>query len=219
MQFPTFPHLCLPPGRTTNRARQRLLLGAGPNVGELMLLCEENYRRLLLLMPTLPRLTGNLVSRRTGQTDLLLEVVAQAPYTTTLRLTHLFTAASDPHAPEPPPVPPGSVPSSAAAPDTGALTHPIEAAAGSAMPAREPPTEPNALLRAYHDAAQVEVLDLRQTVLPLYRHYGAPALEAKWRANLFLSKWLAYCLREGHVFSASGQGLDSSQRRELLPTF
>lgn len=60
--------------------------------------------------------------------------------------------------------------------------------------------EPDALLRAYHDAGQVEVLNLRQTVLPLFSHYGAPALAAKWRANLFLSKWLGYCVREGHRF-------------------
>jgi uncharacterized protein len=60
--------------------------------------------------------------------------------------------------------------------------------------------DPDALLRAYHDAGQVEVVDLSETALPLHRHYQSPALEAKWKANLFLSKWLAYCLREGHRF-------------------
>jgi hypothetical protein len=60
--------------------------------------------------------------------------------------------------------------------------------------------DPDALLRAYHDARQVEVIDLRQTALPLHRDYLSPALEAKWRANSFLAKWLAYCVRGGHRF-------------------
>lgn len=60
--------------------------------------------------------------------------------------------------------------------------------------------EPDAWLRAYHDAGQVEVLTLRQTVLPLFTHYQAPALFAKWRANLFLSRWLGYCVHAGHRF-------------------
>ena len=59
-------------------------------------------------------------------------------------------------------------------------------------------SEPDATLKAYHDAAQVEVLDLRQTALPIVSHYSSPALRAKWKANLFLSKWLGWCLRDGH---------------------
>ncbi len=58
--------------------------------------------------------------------------------------------------------------------------------------------EPDAVLKAYHDAGQVEVLDLRQTALPIFSHYRSPALLTKWRANLFVSKWLGYCLRGGH---------------------
>jgi hypothetical protein len=65
---------------------------------------------------------------------------------------------------------------------------------------RIPRADPDALLRAYHDARQVEVIDLRQTALPLHNHYRCPALEAKWKANLFLSKWLAYCAAQGHRF-------------------
>jgi uncharacterized protein YqiB (DUF1249 family) len=61
--------------------------------------------------------------------------------------------------------------------------------------------DPDALLRAYHDAAQVEVLNLRQTILPLRSHYSYPALEAKWKINLFLAKWLGYCLTQGYRFS------------------
>lgn len=66
-----------------------------------------------------------------------------------------------------------------------------------------PGADPDARVRAYHDARQVEVLDLRQTALPRYAHYAHPALDAKWRVNLFLSKWLAYCVDQGHRFDAT----------------
>ena len=60
--------------------------------------------------------------------------------------------------------------------------------------------DPDTTLRVYHDAGQVEVLDLRQTALPLSRGPHYPTLEQKWRANLFLSKWLAFCSVQGHRF-------------------
>jgi uncharacterized protein YqiB (DUF1249 family) len=66
--------------------------------------------------------------------------------------------------------------------------------AGASLP------DPDASLRAYHDANQVEVLDLRQTALPLPSRGNFPTLEQKWRANLFLSKWLSYCVAQGHCF-------------------
>jgi hypothetical protein len=69
-----------------------------------------------------------------------------------------------------------------------------------------PQADPDALLRAYHDACQVEVLDLRQTALPLHNHYQSPALESKWKANLFLSKWLEYCVILGHQFGRRNAG-------------
>jgi uncharacterized protein YqiB (DUF1249 family) len=94
--------------------------------------------------------------------DLYLEIQEQAPYTTQVRLTHLF---ADPGADAPRP-------------------------------------DPDVCLRVYHDARQVEVLDLSQSVLPLRRIYAHPALADKWRANLFLSKWLAFCVRQGHCFGA-----------------
>lgn len=62
--------------------------------------------------------------------------------------------------------------------------------------------DPDARLRVYHDARQVEVLDLRQTALPRLAHYQPPALDSKWRVNLFLWKWLAYCLHQGHRFGS-----------------
>jgi uncharacterized protein YqiB (DUF1249 family) len=72
---------------------------------------------------------------------------------------------------------------------------------------RLPQADPDALLRAYHDARQVEVIDLRQTALPLHNHYRSPALDAKWKANLFLSKWLGYCVLLGHHFEAGSAAL------------
>ncbi|MBK5930487.1 DUF1249 domain-containing protein [Halochromatium salexigens] len=153
------------------------LLAAAPNVGGLMALCEENYAALLRLAPALPRLRGPLRSKPHGHAELLLAVVDQSRYTSTLRLTHLLHA---------------------------------DGATG------QQPSEPDALLRAYHDAEQVEVLSLRQTVLPVLSHYERPALAAKWRVNLFVSKWLGYCLREGHGFPASASLTAADGRRELL---
>ena len=63
--------------------------------------------------------------------------------------------------------------------------------------------DPDATLRVYHDAEQVEVLDLRQTVLPLPRGPHYPELRDKWRANLFLSKWLSFCISQGHGMGAA----------------
>ncbi|MCG6967223.1 MAG: DUF1249 domain-containing protein [Chromatiaceae bacterium] len=61
-------------------------------------------------------------------------------------------------------------------------------------------SDPDVLLRVYHDARQVEVEDLRQQALPTRRLYEAPGLMNKWRLNLFVSKWLSYCLCQGHLF-------------------
>ena len=75
--------------------------------------------------------------------------------------------------------------------------------------------DPDTTLRAYHDAAQVEVQDLRQTALPLARGPHFPTLEQKWKANQFLSKWLAFCVTQGHLFTslpALGSGVARSNR-------
>lgn len=60
--------------------------------------------------------------------------------------------------------------------------------------------DPDAQLRVYHDSRQVDVLDLCQSSLPLRRWGANPTLEQRWRINLFLSKWLAYCVLQGHGF-------------------
>lgn len=93
------------------------------------------------------------------------------------------------------------------------LTHVLREEAAASYP-----SEPDAVLRAYHDAEQVEVLSLKQTVLPILSHYQAPALAAKWRANLFVSKWLGYCLHQGYRFPNSAESSTWSDARELLPS-
>lgn len=129
-----------------------------PDLGDLLDLCEENYYHLQQLIPGLRDYPpGRFVSQRPGAVELHLEVEAQAPYTTTLCLTHVF--------------------------------------------ASNPNHEPEARLRVYHDARQVEILGLRQSILPLRTHYAPPALIDKWRANLFLSKWLQFCRKQGHGFA------------------
>jgi len=73
--------------------------------------------------------------------------------------------------------------------------------------------DPDALLRVYHDAGQAEVLDLEQQALPVRTPPGRRTLQQKWNANLFLSKWLSYCIVQGHQFRyATGT---SAQRGDL----
>lgn len=131
-----------------------------------MALCEENYALMSRLAPALPVRRGLFVSRVPGVVDLQLAIESQSPYTTLLRLTHVFRGE-----------------------DLG--------------PAAFGP-EPDARLRAYHDARQVEVLALRQGALPLHADYRPPALDSKWRINLFLAKWLVFCLQQGHSFRTPG---------------
>lgn len=62
-------------------------------------------------------------------------------------------------------------------------------------------SEPNLVLRIYHDASLVEVLagHLRHG---RQRHDNLPAESArvKWKLNRFLYKWLGFCLHLGHRF-------------------
>ena len=45
----------------------------------------------------------------------------------------------------------------------------------------------------------------------LFPSMDAAALIQKWRINLFLSKWLAYCVQQGHQFGPP-QRSDASRR-------
>jgi uncharacterized protein YqiB (DUF1249 family) len=153
-----------------------------PTVGNLMALCEENYRALMRLIPDLRQIRGELRSTLDGDLDLHLEVLEQTHYTTLLRLTYYF-------------------------PHSDGLVHRLKR------------PDPDALLRAYYDAEQVEVLDLRQTALPVHNRYCHSALETKWKVNLFLSKWLAFCLLQGHGFAPGLEISSGSGARRLASTF
>ncbi|MCP5299236.1 MAG: DUF1249 domain-containing protein [Chromatiaceae bacterium] len=138
--------------------RIRDLIERPPSVGDLMVVCEDNYRYLLHLVPQLRGLEGQHRSTSGEHQDLHLTIVEQTRYTTLVRLTYHFVHG-DGHTPD-----------------------------------------PDALLRVYHDARQVEVEDLRQQTLPTQRLYEAPGLRNKWRLNLFVSRWLMFCIRQGHLF-------------------
>lgn len=68
--------------------------------------------------------------------------------------------------------------------------------------------DPDATLRVYHDFQQVDVVDMRQSALPLERWGSNPTLEQRWKINLFLSKWLNYCISQGHRFSMTIQAVN-----------
>jgi hypothetical protein len=77
--------------------------------------------------------------------------------------------------------------------------------------------DPDATLRVYHDARQVEVLDLRQRALPTARAFTPPGLDRKWKANLFVSKWLWFCVVGGYRFGA-GAAAQSLRPERAKPT-
>lgn len=76
------------------------LLQQKPTVGWLMELCEENYRRLLLLAPDIRAMEGSFLSSPDGVMDLHLEIQEQTPYTSLVRLTYFFDH-TDGHAADP----------------------------------------------------------------------------------------------------------------------
>lgn len=141
-----------------HRAKLEQWLSDIPTVGSLMELCEENYRALVLLVPSVRMMSGDYCSAVQGAQDLYLQVLEQTQYTSLVHLTHVF----------------------------------IDEAGDS--------KEPDIVVRLYHDATQAEVLEVGQGVMPVIGNYFPPALRDKWRANVFLSKWLAYCRHQGHGF-------------------
>ncbi len=72
--------------------------------------------------------------------------------------------------------------------------------------------EPNVLMKAYNDLKLVEVLELKQCTIPELTLYEAPGLENKWRVNLFVSKWLSFCVFQGHRLS-------NSDNKKLISAF
>jgi uncharacterized protein YqiB (DUF1249 family) len=76
--------------------------------------------------------------------------------------------------------------------------------------------EPNLKIRVYHDAGLAEVMSgrLHHGRLVL-EHLPSDALQQKWQLNRFLSKWLQYCLRQRHGFTAGSGQSDSTMLASL----
>jgi uncharacterized protein YqiB (DUF1249 family) len=55
--------------------------------------------------------------------------------------------------------------------------------------------EPGLSLRIYHDARQLDVVGVAAAAFDLDPNYQWPSLLNKWRAQMFLYKWLQYCGR------------------------
>ncbi|WPL15658.1 hypothetical protein Thiowin_00565 [Thiorhodovibrio winogradskyi] len=170
----------------------------GPTVGALLELMEENHRLLLCLAPDLRRLSG--AHRAPGRgTDLYLDVIAQARYTTILRLTYRFPPQFE------------SQSESQCGTQSGLqCAHSCDDAGRVIVPAVSPQADafqadPDARLRVCHDARQVEVIALRQTALPLLGDDRLATLQSKWNANWFLAKWLSYCVSEDYRFFPARQ--------------
>ncbi len=62
------------------------------------------------------------------------------------------------------------------------------------------PKQPDLLIRVYHDANTAEVLS-GLVHGQRYVQRETRTLEASWKSNRFLYKWLRYCLYRQHAFS------------------
>jgi uncharacterized protein YqiB (DUF1249 family) len=70
---------------------------------------------------------------------------------------------------------------------------------------------PDLTVRLYHDAQMAEVIsrgDSRGRHKADYdRFQHQYSIDAKWKVNRFLHKWLGYCLHQGHAFSPAREQL------------
>ena len=73
------------------------LISEEATVGQLMGLCEENYRLLHTLAPDLAAMTGSHHSIVAGQKDLHMEILEQSAYTTLIHLTYYFEHEDQSH--------------------------------------------------------------------------------------------------------------------------
>lgn len=84
------------PMKTLNRHNKwRLLSRVKPTAGALGALCEENYRLLKRLAPDLHKMQGRYLSPVAHHPPLLIEVKREGPFTSRVRLTHLFRIVDD----------------------------------------------------------------------------------------------------------------------------
>lgn len=72
-----------------------------------------------------------------------------------------------------------------------------------AAPDGERIQDPGLMVRLYHDARQAEAMSCRKDgfmALPIVGQERPPLLDCKWDSNLFLAKWLEYCLETGYLY-------------------
>ena len=135
--------------------------------------CEANYARLLRLFPDYE--SSNARRFMLGAEQLHLEVLERSRYTTVFRLQSFSRAPDSPGSPD-------------RAPD--------EVARRWLPPLRMD-------LRAYHDAAMLEVIAFQSCRQPQSRYeYPNPRMlqqDEKSQQNAFLADWLEHCLRHGEA--------------------
>lgn len=73
----------------------RLLYRVKPTAGALGSLCEENYRLLKQLAPGLDDMQGRFLSQVPHLPPLMIDITREGPFTTRVRLTHLFRLIED----------------------------------------------------------------------------------------------------------------------------
>lgn len=84
---------------------------------------------------------------------------------------------------------------------TLSLTYYFESANGEQV------SDPDLHIRVYHDACLAEAMSCRRTgfmAMDSKRAAKLSDVDCKWESNLFLEKWLAYTLTQGHRFDARG---------------
>ena len=72
--------------------------------------------------------------------------------------------------------------------------------------------EPDARICIYHDVRAVELIShcrrRRSRTLHPWRRGRMPEVDRKWEMNRFLSKWLRFCIHQGHLFLNCTVGSD-----------
>ena len=139
----------------------------------LMSLYESNRVRLRALLGEVAQRQGRYVSAVAGECPLELVVLQQGSYTTVLSLNSLFAVAEFP-----------------------------DESTGDEPPVDGWWRQPGLEIRVYHDADLAEASRLgstrrHPTLGPLERMLPA-SLDARWRRNVLLNKWLEYLIDTGH---------------------
>lgn len=81
--------------RQQPKLNRRLLYRVKPTAGALGALCEENYRLLQRIAPDLAEMQGRYLSPVAHHPPLLIDITREGPFTSKVRLTHLFRVVED----------------------------------------------------------------------------------------------------------------------------